>query len=292
MDPISSAEAKKKLDLLIDSVNSEGEPCIIRSKKGSTAVLISAEEFEWIQQTMALISNFVNDEEFKQLLESADFGEAFDEGPEPLKTDFIQVYQFKVALKGIQPPIWRRIQVPGNYNFWDLHVAIQDAMGWDDSHFHEFDIHSPNSGHSERIGIPEDEDLGYDDDMIAGWKAYISNYFSLENPKAVYIYDFGDDWEHTVTLEKILKREKGKQYPVCLKGKRACPPEDCGGVWGYKDILETISDPDREERDELMEWLGEDFDLETFDPASIEFDDPREHWDFVFGEGEDDSQPN
>ena len=104
MDSISSAEAKKKLDLLIESVISENKPCIIRSKKGGEAVLISAEEFEWIQKTMDLVSIMVNDEEFQPLPESDGFGAAFDEGPGPLKTDFIQVYQFEVGLKGIQPP--------------------------------------------------------------------------------------------------------------------------------------------------------------------------------------------
>ena len=99
MGSISRSEAKNKLDLLIESVNSDGEPCIIRSTKGSTAVLISLDDFEWMQQTMAPLPTAANDEEVKQLLESFGFGRALDQGPEPLKTNFIQVYQFKVALK-------------------------------------------------------------------------------------------------------------------------------------------------------------------------------------------------
>ena len=106
----------------------------------------------------------------------------------------------------------------------------------------------------------------------------------MNNPKAIYVYDFGDDWEHTITLEKIQPREKGVHYPLCLKGKRACPPEDCGGVWGYKDMLKIIADPNHEKYDEWIEWVGEDFDPEIFDASSIVFDDPRERWDYSFCE--------
>ena len=144
----------------------------------------------------------------------------------------------------------------------------------------------PSSGHQDRIGIPV-EDFEFGEEVIPGWNHYISEYFSLEHTKATYVYDFGDNWEHTVTLEKIVPRKKGRQYPVCLKGKRACPPEDCGGVWGYKDLLEIISDPDHEEYDEMMEWLDEDFDPEAFDAALVEFDDPRERWDLAFGEADE-----
>lgn len=92
--------------------------------------------------------------------------------------------------------------------------------------------------------------------------------------QASYVYDFGDYWDHKIQLEKILPREKGVNYPICIKGKRASPPEDCGGVWGYEELLEIIKDPDHEE---TMEWLGEDFDPEHFDPKEIVFDDPDEY---------------
>jgi hypothetical protein len=191
-----------------------------------------------------------------------------------------KVYQFKITLKGIKPPIWRRIVVPETYTFWDLHVAIQDAMGWLDMHLHDFEIFSPSAGRKVFIGIP-DEDFEIARKTLAGWKHKISGYFSMENKKAEYVYDFGDDWEHTVNLEKILPLEAGVNYPVCTAGKRSCPPEDCGGVWGYGDLLEIIANPDDERYEEMLEWLGEDFDPEYFDVTEITFSDPQKRWDMA-----------
>ena len=156
-----------------------------------------------------------------------------------MKKKFERVYQFKITLNDIRPPIWRRIQVPETYSFWDLHVVIQDAMGWLDYHLHQFDINNPSTGMKENIGIPDD-DFEMDYDIHPGWEKKIKHYFSMDNKKAMYSYDFGDDWRHTVILEKILLRDKNIDYPTCIKGKRACPPEDCGGVWGYTDFLEII----------------------------------------------------
>ncbi|MDA8172652.1 MAG: plasmid pRiA4b ORF-3 family protein [Nitrospiraceae bacterium] len=134
-----------------------------------------------------------------------------------------KVYQFKIALEGIKPPIWRRIQVPENYTFWDLHVAIQDAMGWTDSHLHNFVIKNPSTGRREEIGIPTDDFMEVK--IIPGWKKKIANYFSNRNDKAEYIYDYGDDWQHSIQLEKIIDRKENIAYPVCTGGARACPPE-------------------------------------------------------------------
>jgi prevent-host-death family protein len=289
METISSAKAKEEIESLIDSVNSDGDPPIIVNKKGNEAVLISLDNFNLIQQAMAVISSVSNEEEFEAPFDEADFIDSLDQRPKPLKTDYIQVYQFKITLNGIRPPIWRRIQVPSNYTFWDLHVAIQDAMGWFDCHLHEFYVNKPSSDDQERIGIPLDVDIEFDEESIrsAGWKHQISHYLSPQNPKAIYVYDFGDGWEHTITFEKVLPREKGKSYPTCLKGKRACPPEDCGGVWGYKNLLEIIADPDHEEYDARIEWLGEDFDPEAFDVALIKFDDPMDRWEFTFEEADE-----
>jgi hypothetical protein len=140
-----------------------------------------------------------------------------------------RVHQFKVTLKGIEPTIWRRIQVPEVYSFWDLHVAIQDVMGWQDCHLHDFSLRNPKSGMKEQLGIPdEDGEL----ELLAGWEHNIADYFSMENTTATYVYDYGDNWEHRVELEEILPRIKGIKYPCCIGGERACPPEDCGGVHG------------------------------------------------------------
>ncbi len=105
----------------------------------------------------------------------------------------------------------------------------------------------------------------------------------MENRSAEYVYDFGDNWEHKIRLEKILPGEKCAVYPVCIKGKRACPPEDCGGLWGYSDILEALEDPDNEEDEELLDWVGEDFDPEHFDRAEVSFSDPDKRFKFAFG---------
>ncbi|MCK4476114.1 MAG: plasmid pRiA4b ORF-3 family protein, partial [Methanophagales archaeon] len=187
-----------------------------------------------------------------------------------MKKKYNQVYQFKIALKGIKPPIWRRIQVPETYTFWDFHVAIQDAMGWIDYHLHEFELVNPSSGLSENIGIPN-EDFGRE--VFPEWKQKIADYFSMENRTADYVYDFGDSWEHKIQLEKILLREKDINYPICIKGKRACPPEDCGGIWGYEELLEIIRNPEHEKHEEMLEWLGGEFDAEHFDVEEVGFDD-------------------
>lgn len=197
-----------------------------------------------------------------------------------MKKQFNQVYQFKITLDETSPLIWRRIQVPESYSFWDLHVAIQDAMGWADSHLHQFDMINPKTGREVELGIPDDE---WDNEALPGWEVKIADYFTVENNTARYVYDFGDYWEHTVKLEKILPREQKLEYPTCVEGERACPPEDCGGIPGYEDLLMTISDPDDEEYEDTIEWLGDDFDPEYFDPLDVYFDDPDERRNLAFG---------
>jgi hypothetical protein len=180
---------------------------------------------------------------------------------------YINIFQFKITLRGIQSPIWRRIQVPESFTFDQLHRAIQDAMGWEDYHLYEFQIMDPSKGSVVNIGVPEG---GYVDGILSGKKQKIKDFFSLENHSAQYLYDFGDNWEHTVKLEKILPAEEGG-YPRCITGKRACPPEDCGGVWGYMELLEVLADPDHDEYEDMLEWAGEDFDPEYFDAKEVRF---------------------
>jgi Plasmid pRiA4b ORF-3-like protein len=201
-----------------------------------------------------------------------------------MKRKYSKVYQFKVALKGIKPPVWRRILVPEIYTFWDLHVAIQDAMAWLDYHLHEFTIVNPSTGLVDRIGIP-DEDFLDEEEVYPGWRKKVTDYFSPQNPRADYCYDFGDDWQHAVKLEKILPREAGVRYPICVGGKRASPPEDCGGTSGYEDFLKIIRDPSHEEYESTLEWAGEAFDPERFDPADVRFDDPQKRWTMAFRDG-------
>lgn len=190
-----------------------------------------------------------------------------------MKKKFENVYQFKITLKGIKPPIWRRIQVPETYTFWDLHVAIQSSMGWTDTHLHHFEITKPSSGIREEIGIPDEDFI--DESIIAGWKRKIADYFTNDNNKATYIYDYGDYWEHRIQLEKIVPRQRDITYPICLDGARACPPEDCGGTGGYEEFLEAIMDPLHEQHEEMLEWVGGDFDPEEFNKEDIVFADPK-----------------
>jgi len=199
-----------------------------------------------------------------------------------MKTKFDRVYQFRMTLNDIRPPVWRRIQVPETYSFWDLHVAIQDVMGWFDSHLHGFEIMDPSSDRMVEIGIPDDDFPG-GTEVLPGWERKIALYFSPENPIALYTYDFGDNWEHRIELEKILPRQKGVFYPCCTGGQRACPPEDCGGTGGYEDFLEIIMDPGHDHYESMLMWAGGNFEPEFFSPDDVVFDDPakrfRTLWD-------------
>ena len=200
------------------------------------------------------------------------------------------VYQFKVSLEGINPAIWRRIQVPEDYTFWEFHMAIQDSMGWEDDHLHSFEITDSKTGRKIIISDETGDECFEEDDYFkqAGIdfhnrfpilcdenKACISAYFFEPKQKAFYEYDFGDSWRHKITLEKILPLDPGATYPRCLAGERSCPPEDCGGIWGYEELLEIMKDPHHEGYDARMEWLGDGFDPENFNPDSVTFDDPK-----------------
>jgi len=200
-----------------------------------------------------------------------------------MKRQSQQVFQFKITLNEIAPTIWRRIQVPGNYSFWDLHVAIQDAMGWLDYHLHEFELKHPDGHTIVRIGIP-DEESAWSRETLAGWRVPIADYFTEANRTASYTYDFGDTWVHQIEFEGIESRSPQKEYPRCIGGERACPPEDVGGDGGYESFLEIIRDPEHEEHERMLTWVGGEFDPESFDPQEVIFDDPRERWDLSFGE--------
>ncbi len=191
------------------------------------------------------------------------------------------VYQFKITLKRTKPPIWRRIQVPENYNFHELHVAIQDAMGWSSAegnyHLHQFEMTNPTTKEKKIIGIKHEEEnlfkiLGLDPlPIIQEESAKISEYFSITNvKKANYEYDFGDGWQHEVLLEKILPATVSKEYPQCIVGRRACPPEDCGGVRGFYELLEILADRNHKEFERYTKWLERLGYGGTFDPAKFD----------------------
>jgi hypothetical protein len=171
-----------------------------------------------------------------------------------------QIYQLKVTLKAIRPPIWRRFQVPGNITLARLHRILQEVMGWTDTHLHEFTLHGI------RYGIP---DSAFDDPFDRGANDERRSRLAEVCPNAgksfSYMYDFGNGWNHQIRIEKILDPVPGIRYPLVLAGKRACPPEDCGGPWGYADFLEAIHDPGHERHQELLDWIGGKFDPEEFD---------------------------
>ena len=191
------------------------------------------------------------------------------------------IYRFKVSLLDIEPEIWRLVEVPETYTFWDLHVAIQDAMGWLDYHLHAFVPDTLRDSGAVRIGIPEGP---IDDEYQAGWTVPIARYFANPGNAARYDYDFGDAWSHEVRLVAVEPRERGVKYPRCVGGKRACPPEDCGGVPGYYRLLEVLADPHDIEHEEMVEWLKGHaknyfpYRPDAFDAAAVRFWNPKKRW--------------
>ena len=173
-------------------------------------------------------------------------------------TEPAKVYQFKVALANIHPPVWRRILVSDKSTLLDLHGVIQDVFGWLDYHLHEYIIQDI------RYGDPANDE--FDELAIQDEATVKLRKLNLkEGSQFIYEYDFGDGWKHTLVLEKIFPLEKGMKLPQCIQGKRACPPEDVGGPWGYRNFLEAIRDPQHEEHENYLEWIGGEFDPEVFD---------------------------
>ena len=180
------------------------------------------------------------------------------------------IYQIKITLKGSKPPVWRRLLMSSETTLAQLHDIIQTAMGWYDSHLHMFSIHN------EHYSIPYDEDHLLELDAQDGRRIKLSQLITAEGEKFTYEYDFGDGWEHIILIERILPPldriiplNAKQTFPVCLQGKRACPPEDVGGIWGYQTFLEAIKDPEHPEHDEYQEWIGGDFDPDAFDLDAI-----------------------
>ncbi len=167
-----------------------------------------------------------------------------------------EIYQIKITLNNSKPPIWRRLLVESNVKLPDLHKIIQTVMGWTNSHLHQFEKNS------QYFGEPYEDDFG----NIADYAAIRLNKFLFgAGDYCFYEYDFGDGWKHKILLEEILPFDKKHKYPVCIEGKRNCPPEDCGGIWGYDDLLEVIKNPKHPDYEEMNDWLGDSFDPEYFD---------------------------
>ncbi len=285
LEKIDSKNARRRLDDLIDQVDEGGDPVLLQGRGGSEAVLVSREDYDLFLDTEAMLMEMESEEAFFSEKEGGadvlsfpgnDNSRVLREGL-PLSPSFKEVLQFKVNLKGIRPPVWRRIQVPADYTFWDLHVAIQDAMGWEDRHLYQFIVPGDDLSDETWIGVPSQEiDFIPGGGLRPAWGCRLGEYLSPENPKVEYLYDYGSDWVHIIELEKIVDREKRQPYPRCLKGKRACPPEDCGGVPGYYRLLEDLEIPGSALYEDALNFLGgDDYKPDQFSTEKIEFRDPR-----------------
>ncbi|MCK4662000.1 MAG: plasmid pRiA4b ORF-3 family protein [Bacteroidales bacterium] len=175
-----------------------------------------------------------------------------------------KIFQIQIALKGFKPKIWRRILIPSDLLLSDFHKIIQTTMGWTNSHLHQFIKN--RTIYTLRI---QNDNLWDEMDNVDYKKIKIFELLKNEKEKIIYEYDFGDSWEHDIILEKILPIDDKIKYPICLTGKMNCPPEDCGGVWGYFDILKILKQPDHEEYESYIEWLEDEFDPKYFDKDEI-----------------------
>ena len=171
-----------------------------------------------------------------------------------------KIYEIKIELREVRPAVLRRVQVPGELSLAGLHAVVQVAMGWTDSHLHEFDVDGA------RYGLPDpDWDAGE-----VGDEARATLFRLLgQGDRMDYVYDFGDGWTHRLSVEKVLAPEPGVSYPRCVSGRRACPPEDVGGPWGYDEFLAALADPAHPEHEHYREWLGGPFDPAAFDLIEV-----------------------
>ena len=174
------------------------------------------------------------------------------------------LYQIKVTIIGSEPSIWRRIQVPGNVSLHRLHLILQAVMGWQNYHLYRFNFSGTY------FGIPDPEVDAYNEIEIRdSRRTKLSRIVPMDETCFLYEYDFGDSWEHEVLVERIGVKEPKVLYPVCVSGARACPPEDCGSIPGYAELLKVLGDPNHEEYYHMKEWSGPRFDPEKFSTAKV-----------------------
>ncbi len=174
-----------------------------------------------------------------------------------------KIYQIKVELMDIRPPIWRRLLVTNDIKLDSLHSILQDAMGWFNCHLHQFE----QGGVFYGMASDQEDPFSIEEEIESEGKYRLSDLLQREKDSLVYEYDFGDSWRHKIQLEKILPFDKEAPSGVCIQGERACPPEDCGGPWGYQSLLETLADTSSDDYEEMREWVGDEFDPEAFDLA-------------------------
>ncbi len=171
------------------------------------------------------------------------------------------VIALKVTLRDIKPPVWRRLLLPGTMTLADLHEAIQAAMGWYGGHLHVFDIAGRQYGDPRIL-----------EDVASETRLTLDGVLGTGVVRFTYTYDLGDNWQHQVLIERTQPALDAGRYPACIAGKRNCPPEDCGGPWGYAELLAAIADPTHPEHADQRAWLGDDFDPDEFDVAAADAD--------------------
>jgi hypothetical protein len=169
------------------------------------------------------------------------------------------IYKLKIELEDIKPLIWRRVLVDSDMDLSDLQLVIEAVMEWDGSHFHQF----------EYKGYYFSDPAFELENVADSSQTTLSELLTKPKDKLSYTYDFGDDWGHIITLEEILPYDESETLPICIEASNASPPEDCGGPWGYMDMLEIIKNPNHTDFDATIEWLGEDFDSTAFDIDEI-----------------------
>ncbi len=174
------------------------------------------------------------------------------------------VYQLKITLRGVsKPPVWRRVLVPADITLRKLHEVIQRVMGWHDGHLHVFTMEW------QEYGSPDSE-LAHASDQ----KVRLEEVLAGQGDRLRYTYDFGDGWEHEIVAEQTLPAEPGQAYPRCLAGKGTCPPEDCGGTWGYVELKEILADSSHDQHEDMLDWLGlasgDEFDPNEFTVADAD----------------------
>jgi hypothetical protein len=206
----------------------------------------------------------------------------------PMRTSPIPTYRrilrLRIQLLEVSPVVWRRIEISADATFWALHVALQNAMGWTDSHLHDFEIPNADGGEPVWIGMPN---VDGDDfrEIRADFDERLDSWIHAAGERLFYNYDYGDDWRHEVVVEAVEPAGTRTRYPRCLAGERACPPEDVGGPGGYETFLEAWRDPEHDEHESWRRWVGPKFDPERFDPTKVRFENParrlREVYDLV-----------
>lgn len=179
------------------------------------------------------------------------------------KPDAPLVYQLRVTLQGVEPPIWRALQLPADATLGELERAVQAAMGWESYHLHVFTVRGRDYSDIDRFSDP---DMGDEEDVS------LRDAFPRRGSKIAYEYDLGDSWRHEIRLEERLPPDEGARYPNCVGGERACPPEDCGGIGGYRALLDAIENPADPENGDMIEWLEQMYDEDGFEPEAFSVD--------------------